>query len=423
MQRLRLYVTLIATLVLSSLTLSAKGLCELRVVCTNDWIYTDEAFFNIMLTAGESGASGSVVFRVDTDKGEELQSLVRSYAIAAGEPCQLQFIVDDLEPGFYRATVYDDGVVSKKFNFGVRPDDIVSPNDAEADIWEFWAEGLEQLAAVDPEYKLTHEPKLSGSLRDLYLVEMKSWGGETIRGYWAVPKAPGKYPTVVTFMGYGAHPWTPSGNHRGDRAEFILSVRGQALNEPYNTYGDWMCYQLGNKDSYYYRGAILDTIRAIDFVLSQPECDSRCVLLEGGSQGGALALAAASLDNRVAGAAPHVPFLSDYPDYFEINKAWPGNAFLGQAKRIRLSNEALFKMLSYFDLKNLTDHIECPVLMGFGLQDEICPPHTNFAGYNAVRTPKRWIVSAERGHNMGTDPRWIEGKERFFKEIMANTFK
>lgn len=422
MQRIRLYITLVATLVLSSLTLSAKGLHELRVVCTNDWVYTDEAFFNIMLTAGERGASGNVVFRIDTDKGEELRSLVRSYAIAAGEPCQLQFIVDDLEPGFYRATVYDDGVVSKKFNFGIRPDDIISPKDAETDIWEFWAEGLEQLAAVDPEYKLTLDTKLSGRLRNLYLVEMKSWGGETIRGYWAVPKTPGKYPTVVTYMGYGARVWAPSGNNHGDRAEFILSVRGQGLNQPYNTYGEWMCYQLGNKESYYYRGAILDTIRAIDFVLSQPECDSRCVLLEGGSQGGGLTLAAASLDNRVAGAAPYVPFLSDYPDYFEIVE-WPGSLFYAEAQRTKLSHEAMFKMLTYFDLKNLTERIECPVLMGFGLQDEICPPHTNFAGYNSIRAPKRWIVSAEKGHNMGFERCWLDGKEAFFQEIMAKTIR
>lgn len=417
MQRFRSHITLIVALLLSSLTLSAKGLFELRVVCTNDWIYTDEAFFNVMLTAGEQGASGSVVFSIATDKGKELRSLVRSYAIAPGEPCQLQFIVDDLEPGFYRASLYDDGALSKSFIFGISPEDILSPKDAEPDIWEFWAEGLEQLAAVDPEYKLTLDAKLSGSQRDVYVVEMKSWGGETVRGYWAVPKAAGKYPTIVTFMGYGAHAWAPSGNHYGDRAEFILSVRGQGLNQPYNTYGDWMCYQLGNKDSYYYRGAILDTIRAIDFVLSQTKCDSRCVLLQGGSQGGGLTLAAASLDSRVAGAAPHVPFLSDYRDYFELVD-WPASAFLAEARRTKLSHEAMYKMLSYFDLKNLAERIECPVLMGFGLQDIICPPHINFAGYNSIRAPKRWIVSAEKGHNMGTDPRWLESKEQFFQSII-----
>lgn len=422
MRKLRVLLLVVAALVASYLPLSAKGLHEVRVELTNDWIYDDEAFFNIMLTAGERGATGSIVFRIATDKGVEFRSLVRSYAIAAGEPHQLQFVVDDLDAGFYRAAVLDDGREVKRFNFGVRPDDIISPKDGAADIWEFWQQSLEELAQVEPEYKLTLDAKLSGKLRDVYVVEMKSWGGETIRGYWAVPKAKGKYPTVVTYMGYASRTWAPSGNKSGDRAEFILSIRGQGLNTPYNTYGEWMRYGLGDKNTYYYRGAILDTVRAIDFVASRPECDTRCILLEGGSQGGALTLAAASLDRRVAGAAPYVPFLSDYRDYFEIVD-WPGSVFFAEAQRINLDREKMFQMLTYFDLKNLTEHIECPVLMGFGLQDEICPPHTNFAGYNSIVAPKRWIVFPDKGHNVGFERRWIDSREEFFREIIAERTK
>ena len=71
---MRVLLVVVASLVATYLPLSAKGLHEVRVELTNDWIYTDEAFFNIMLTAGEKGATGSIVFRIATDKGEELQS-------------------------------------------------------------------------------------------------------------------------------------------------------------------------------------------------------------------------------------------------------------------------------------------------------------------------------------------------------------
>lgn len=422
MQRLRLYILLLVSFVVGGVSLSAKGLCEFKVVCTNDWVYQDEAYFNVMLTAGERGASGNVILRISTDKGVELKSLVRSYAIASGEPQQLQFVVNDLAPGFYSASLLDDGVEAKRFTFGVRPDDIVSPKDGKADLWEFWDRSLQELAEVEPEYRLTLDAKLSGRLRDIYVVEMKSWGGETIRGYWAVPKAAGKYPVVVTYMGYGAGVWAPNGNINGDRAEFILSIRGQGLNKPYNTYGEWMCYGLDSKEHYYYRGAFLDTIRAIDFVSSRPEVDRRCILLEGGSQGGALTLAAASLDRRVAGAAPYVPFLSDFRDYFEI-VAWPASNYFAQAERLGISREQMYDVLTYFDLKNLTEKIECPVLMGFGLQDVICPPHTNFAGYNSVRSPKQWIAFGEKGHNVGFEKRWLDSREAFFKEIISERLK
>ena len=138
MSRLRLFVVLFALVVVGSLPLGAKGLHELRVVCTNDWVYEDEAFFNVMLAAGERGASGKLTLAIATDKGFELEYYEQSYQIAAGEPCQVQFLVDDLDAGFYIATLYDDGVKFKSFNFGVRPDEISSPRDAKADFWSFW---------------------------------------------------------------------------------------------------------------------------------------------------------------------------------------------------------------------------------------------------------------------------------------------
>jgi len=421
--RLFLRYILVAVLsIVAALPLSAKGLHELRAERTNDWIFEDDAFFNVMLTAGEKGASGTIIFKVATDKGVELKSFVRSYAIKPGEPHQLQFVVEGLDAGFYSAEILDDNRSVKKFNFGVRPDEISSPKDCASDIWAFWQKSLEELAQVEPEYQLVLDTKLSGKVRDVYVVEMKSWGGETIRGYWAIPKVAGKYPVVVTYMGYGARVWAPSGNKNGNRAELIISIRGQGLNKPYNTYGEWMCYGLDNKDNYYYRGAYLDTIRAIDFVLSQPVTDARCVLLEGGSQGGALTLAAAALDRRVAGAAPYVPFLSDFRDYFEIVD-WPGAKFFAEAQRLGISHDTMYRTLSYFDLKNLTEHIECPVLMGFGLQDEICPPHTNFAGYNSIVAPKQWIVFPEHGHNIGFERKWINSREEFFREIIAERTK
>ena len=423
MSRLRLFVALFALVVVGSMPLEAKGLHELRVVCTNDWVYEDETFFNIMLTASERGASGKLTLAIATDKGFELDYQEHSYNIAPGEPYQVQFLVDNLDAGFYIATLYDDGVKFKSFNFGVRPDDISSPRDAKSDFWSFWQQSLKELAAVEPEYKLTLDAKLSGRLRNVYVVEMKSWGGETIRGYWAVPKTEGKkYPVVVTYMGYNAPVWAPNGNSNGDRVEFILSVRGQGLNKPYNSYGEWMCYGLDNKENYYYRGAFLDTIRAIDFVCSRPESDTRCILLEGGSQGGALTLAAASLDSRVVGAAPYVPFLSDFRDYFDIVD-WPASTYFAQAKRLGMSNDEMFDVLTYFDIKNLAEHITCPVLMGFGLQDVICPPHTNFAGYNAIKAPKEWIVFPDKGHNIGFQRRWLDRREEFFQQIIAEKIK
>ena len=93
MRRLARYILVLLLVCVAVAPLRAEGLCEIRTECTNDWIYTDEAFFNVMLTAGARGASGTVVLKIYTDKGVELKNLVRSYAIKPGEPQQLQFVV------------------------------------------------------------------------------------------------------------------------------------------------------------------------------------------------------------------------------------------------------------------------------------------------------------------------------------------
>ena len=56
---------------------------------------------------------------------------------------------------------------------------------------------------------------------------------------------------------------------------------------------------------------------------------------EGASQGGALTHAAAALsDGRINAIAPAVPFMGDFPNYFQIT-SWPAN--VANAKRVQQS--------------------------------------------------------------------------------------
>ncbi len=65
----------------------------------------------------------------------------------------------------------------------------------------------------------------------------------------------------------------------------------------------------------------------LTFSYSRAEVDTSRVAVEGGSQGGALSFATAALDNeRIDLCVPHVPFLSDFRDYFKV-ATWPGNEF------------------------------------------------------------------------------------------------
>lgn len=374
-----------------------------------DYIFTgtDPLKINVHLqNNNSSNVTGRVIVSLTTDDYQPLKTDSLDMEIGANKSYHQEFIHQHPTPGFYRYTVLfkrnEEVVSEKKFNIGYEPEKINSPIDAKADFKEFWDKSLKELKKVKPNYKLTLVPEASKLDYDMYLVEMRSFGNELIRGYYSKPKKEGKHPVIVEYMGYGSTPYFPNQMWDGF-AYFVLSIRGQALNQPTNKYDTWINYGLDNKDNYYYRGAFLDVIRALDFVTSRPEIDSERIAVRGGSQGGALSFVAAALDKRVKVAAPHVPFLSDFPDYFKIC-SWPKNDFDTYMKNHPESKwEDIYDLLTYFDIKNLAQWIECPLIMAIGVQDNVCPPHINFSAYNQVKSEKTWMAFPELGHSVGKE--------------------
>ncbi len=385
-----------------------------QVKQTNDWVFYAPQRPVLQVVAVNNKAASNAVLQlaVTTDKYVPLSSFSQSVTLQKGDSTQIDFSFTLPEPGFYRCTLTEGDKVVKRFNIGYEPENIVSLPDNQPDLKAFWDKAKEELAQVAPDYQLTLIPDSSNNVRKLYRVKMKSLGNVEISGYYSTPTKKGKYPTIISYMGYGSKPWAPGGNP--DYVEFVLSVRGQAMNQPTNIYGDWITYNLNDKDNYYYRGAFMDLIRAIDFVASRSEVRLDAIFAEGGSQGGAFSLAAAALDNRLRAIAPTIPFLSDYPDYFQIVK-WPATPVLKKQKELGMSDEDLYRVLSYFDIKNLAGWIQCPVVMGIGLQDEVCPPHTNFSGYNRISSEKKYFIYPLNTHN--TPPSWQKEKMDFFQKF------
>ena len=362
-----------------------------------------------------------LVCDVKTDRFEPVFTRTYPVRVKAGQniDCPIRFMPP--APGFYRLTVYalKDGVKGpeKQFNVGYEPEKIISEPDAKPDFEQFWKQTRAELDQVEPHYKLTLLEGQCSDIKNMYHVEMYSYGNVKIEGYYSVPKKEGKYPVIVAYMGYGAKPYFPDATAVPDFCEFVLSVRGQGIQKATNTYGDWIVYGLDDKMSYYYRGAYMDLVRAIDFVASRPEVNPDKIVVEGGSQGGAFAMAASALDKRIKGAAPHITFLSDFRDYFSICP-WPRSAF---EKYLRSHTDKswddVYDLLSYFDIKNLAPYIECPVIMGVGLQDNTCPPHTNFAGFNLVKGPKEYHVYRDQKHGVGHS--WWKTREDFFRKVVG----
>ncbi len=371
---------------------------------------------HISLKASSDGiSSGEVTLIVEKDTHETIGEYKKEYDLSRSST-QLDFPLD-LAPGFYRVKINHKDTLFDEFNIGIEPQKIVSPTDAQPDFVQFWEDGKEQLAQIAPEYEMTLLPEESTEYRELYLVKMKSLDQVEITGYLAIPTdKTKKYPTFINYMGYGSKPWKPGTNYESETIDFVLSTRGQGINEPTNIYGDWITFHLDDKESYYYRGAFMDLVRGVDFLVSLEQCDQDNLFAEGGSQGGAFTLVACALDPRIKAAAPTVPFLSDFPDYFKIAQ-WPSTPVIAAQQQLGLSDEEMYRNLSYFDVKNFAPYISCPIIMAVGLQDDVCPPHTNFSGYNLIASEKSYHIFPHMGHSVVME-QWQPMRDAFFAKNM-----
>ncbi|MCC8113108.1 MAG: acetylxylan esterase [Bacteroidales bacterium] len=357
--------------------------------------------FTLSDTLGNANTS-PFTFRVTSDRDESkpLMDFQEKASITPGSTQKVTYMLKFAEPGFYKCFIEDEGNLIKQFNIGYEPTLVSSLPDNKSDFGKFWETALADLAAIPGDFTMTEVTEKSGQKRKVYDVTMQSLENETVKGRIYIPVAEGKYPALIFYNGYGSTPWDIDPDGRNDLIEFVTSVRGQMYSQPDNKYGDWIRYHLDDPNTYYYRGAYMDAVRAIDFVEQLPMVDTNRIFAEGGSQGGALTLAAAALNGgRLRAIMPYIPFMSDFPDYFKI-VSWPANAVEEEAAKLGLTTDQIYQNMSYFDIKNLARRIDCPVLMGIGLQDPVCPPHTNMASYVLIKSPKQLHIYPTCGHTV-----------------------
>ena len=419
------------------------SLITTTVPVTNDWVWSGKPQITLHVKNPNTAAvKVGAEIRISTDTKQQVTTITDSLEIAGKS--EKDFVItttDPLEPGFYRALCLVNNKNAKSFIFGIDPFDIVSAPDKQPDYDEFWQTAKDQLAAVDMNANLIEIETHSSDKRKVYLVEMFSVpDGLTgdpvkIRGYYCEPQDGRKHPVILHFYGYDtagskAKCECPYGN-ASSNAEFYLSHRGQYLNnrpastgnpgvteDCINIYNsDWFCYNFGDKDGYYYRGAFMDVVQAVRFMATRETSDMTKLFAEGSSQGGALTYAAAALsDYPFTAIAANVAFLGDFADGINIGGL---AAEKSKASKGSMSKEEMLAFLSYFDTKNLATRISCAVLASSGLQDGVCPPRTNVVPFNNLATPKQdkqYIFGPEMGHDYPKD--WYSAMNKLFKDRM-----
>lgn len=420
------------------------SLIEQTVPVTDDWVFSGKPAITFQIkNSNEAAVRVEARMRITTDQKQEVEVVADSVDIEGNSTEEfVMTTTSDLTPGIYRAVCWVNGKLARSFYFAIDPFDIVSAPDKQSDYDDFWSTAKGQLAASPMDAVLTEITDHSSAARKVYLVEMKSIAdgltGDpvTIRGYYCEPQDGQPHPVIMHFYGYDTQGSKskcecPQGG-TSQYAEFYLSHRGQYLNnrpastnnpgvteDCVNIYGDWFAYNFGDKNGYYYRGAFMDCVRAVEFMATRATSDMTHLFAEGSSQGGALSYAVAALsDYPFTAIAPNVAFLGDFPDYFKI-VGWPAETAKQCQKQKGMTDEEMYAFLSYFDTKNLATRISCAVLATSGMQDGTCPPHTNLAPFNNLQTSaadKEYHFYPEMQHEYPKN--WYPMIMNFFKERM-----
>ena len=302
-------------------------------------------------------------------------------------------------------------------------------NPRPADFDEYWRRALAELDTVDPKPELV-PAQVTASFAECFHLYFTGVGGARVHAKYLRPRArSGKGPALLEFHGYT--------NHSGDfvpklgwvAAGFCvaaLDCRGQAgLSEDAGgvrgtTHSGHIIRGLEDgPDALLFRQIFLDTALLARVVMNFDEVDANRVGAHGASQGGALTLACAALEPRIRRIAPVYPFLSDYQRVWEMDLAKDAyhelRIFFRHHDPTHERIDEWFRRLGYIDVQHLAPRIQAEVMMAIGLMDTVCPPSSQFAAYNKIRSPKSRVIYPDFAHEHL--PGWADREWAFFSEL------
>jgi cephalosporin-C deacetylase len=289
-----------------------------------------------------------------------------------------------------------------------------------ADFDAFWARTLAESRSLGsaPTVERADTPITELIVEDL---RFSGFGGERVAGWVTRPRAEGRHPVVIEYVGYNGGRGLPGERVLWALAGYVhvvMDTRGQGSG--WGTGGDtpdphgsgpaaagFMTRGIDDPEDYYYRRVFTDAALLVDAVTTLGSVDADRIAVTGGSQGGGIALATAALAPAVRAVMPDVPFLSAFRRGAEIATSDPFAEIARYLSVHRLEVDRVFETLSYFDGVNFARRVAMPALFSVAMMDDIVPPSTIFAAYNQLGSADRSIDVYEfNNHEGGQTEQW-----------------
>ena len=284
----------------------------------------------------------------------------------------------------------------------------------------FWEEVLGEIGTLPLEPEMELVPLRSTPEVNTYEVHYQSLGRVRIFGWYCVPiQGPSPFPTLVEFPGYKGEPALPRAWAKQGVASLSVAVRGKLKShEQFNPgYPGLLISGIESPRTYSYRGVVSDCARAVDFLLARPEVDKERIFAHGASQGGGLTLITAALRPEIKGGVAGCPFLCAFPDSMRLAPTYPYNELNCYLRAYPARKEQVLTTLSYFDAVNFTPRVKCPMAVAIPMEDEICPPQTQFAAYRNLAGPKELWLIPDAAH--GSPSEYLDKEGAWLRKLMG----
>lgn len=312
--------------------------------------------------------------------------------------------------GFLRcvATVEWDGKEYRGLTTaGFAPESIQPTVENPADFKTFWDNAKADLAKIPVDARMTLLPERCTELTNVYHLSLQNINGSRFYGILCVPKKEGKYPAILRVPGAGVRPYNGM-IAEADKGFITLEVGihgipvtmdpGVYLDLGRGALNGYQSANLDDRDRYYYKRVYLGCVRSVDFLANLPQYDGQNLAVTGGSQGGALSIVTAALDNRIKWLGAYYPALCDVTGYLHGRAGgWP-HLFTGNELAFNNKPDRI-KTTGYYDVVNFARLVNVSGRYAWGFNDETCPPTSMYAAYNVIPGPKTLDISyLDTGH-------------------------
>ena len=281
-----------------------------------------------------------------------------------------------------------------------------------ADFIDFWNRNIEDMRAVPLNYTKEKAEEYCTDKIDCYLLKIRlNKQNQSVYAYLFYPKnaQKGSCPVVLCPPGAGIKTIKEPLRHKyyaeNGFIRMEMEIHGLDPRLPKETFDDitkafngrengYLYNGLQDPDRYYMKRVYLSLIRCLDLLTALPEWDGRNLIVQGGSQGGALAIVAAGLDRRVTQCIVNHPALSDMAAY----SAGRTGGYPHFNKVDGMFTDRNMRTMAYYDVVNFARHVTADVYMTWGYIDNTCPPTTSYAVWNTFTCPKEALITPINEH-------------------------